>query len=207
MRDEMRDSVDACLTRAFRDVPVPDGLAERLLAGLATKQPRRTRRWLLAASGILTAAATVLFALWLHSPAESPLSEDILCDEAIRLFDVGFDGPGNLLAKAPAPSSFPFSQWVCCVPQASWRSLGDLLGGQGVVYELPGPGGTRAALYVVARNGISGFNIMPTNTPGPNTAGCCASAWQEGGLLYVLVVQGDQSTYRGYLNLPRSPVA
>jgi hypothetical protein len=207
MRDEMRDSVDACLTRAFRDVPVPDGLAERLLAGLATKQPRRSRRWLLAAGGMLTAAATLLFALWLRAPAESPLSEDTVCAEAIRLFDVGFNQPGSLLAKTPAPSSLPFSQWVFCAPQASWRNLGDFLGGHGVVYELRGPGGTRAALYCVARNGISGFDTMPTSSPASSTAGCFASAWQEGGLLYVLVVQGDQSTYRGYLNLPRSPVA
>jgi hypothetical protein len=207
MRDEMRDSVDACLTQALRDVPVPDGLAERLLAGLASRQPRVSRRWLLAASGVLTAAATVLFALWLRSPAELPLSEETVCNEAIRLFDAGFDQPGKLLSKTPAPSGFPYSQWVFHVSQANWRSVGNFLGGRGVVYELPGPGGTRAVLYVVARNGISGFDTMPTSSPASSTAGCFASAWQEDGLLYVLVVQGDQSTYRGYLNLPRSPVA
>jgi hypothetical protein len=33
------------------------------------------------------------------------------------------------------------------------------------------------------------------------------SAWQEEGVMYVLVVDGNRKTYERYLNLPRTPVA
>jgi hypothetical protein len=207
MKDETRDSVDACLTQAFRDVSVPDGLAERLLAGLAVKQPRRRRRWLTAVGGALTAAAAILFAIWLNAPADQPLSETDICGIAIQSFDEPSNHPAYSLAKQPAPSSFPFSQHVLCVSQASWRKVDDFLGGQGVAYDLPGPGTVRATLYVVALGNVAGLNGRPARDPACDTAGCCAAAWQEGQLLYVLVVQGDTSTYQGYLNLPRSPVA
>ena len=79
-------------------------------------------------------------------------------------------------------------------------------GRRGVVYDLPGPAGTSAALYVIDAEAAEGFDEAPALRPF-TTAGCCASSWQEGGLLYVLVVQGDPATYRAYLNLPRVPVA
>ena len=80
------------------------------------------------------------------------------------------------------------------------------MGHRGVVYDLPGPAGTNAVLYVVDAGALEGFGEAPALNPF-TTAGCCASAWQEGGLLYVLVVQGDPATYRAYLNLPHGPVA
>ena len=202
----MRDSIDACLTQAFRDVPVPDGLVERLLAGLAVKQPRRSRRWLLVGGGLLAVAASLLVALWLNMPGEERFSEQWALDEAIQSFCTGLQGPEYSLAKRPAPAEYPLSQWVIRVHGASWRHLDGFLGGCGVVYDLPGPPGTRAALYVVARKGIDELDTAPTLRPF-TTANCYASTWQEGGLLYVLVVQGDSSTYNRYLNLPRSPVA
>jgi hypothetical protein len=203
----MRDSIDACLTQAFRNVPVPDGLAERLLAGLAVKQPRRSRRWLLVGGGMLTAAATLFVAIWLNTPKPTPFSEELALDEAIRLFGAGFDGPGHLLTQQPSPAAFPLSKLVVRVPGERWQQLSDFLGCQSVVYRLPGPAGTHAALFVIANSGISASNVMPAANPRAGTAGCCASAWQEGNLLYVLVVQGDDSAYRSYLSLPRTPVA
>jgi len=87
-----------------------------------------------------------------------------------------------------------------------WRPLQGFLGRRGVVYDLPGPAGTSAALYVVDTEGVEGIDPTPALRPF-TTAGCCASSWQEGRLLYVLVVQGDPATYRAYLNLPHGPVA
>ena len=39
------------------------------------------------------------------------------------------------------------------------------MGCRGVVYDLPGPAGTRAALYVVAREGIDELDTAPTSHP------------------------------------------
>jgi len=81
----MRDAVDACLTKAFRDVAVPEGLAERLLAGLAVERPRRrSRRWLLAGGGLLAAAASIVLAVWLGGQKGVCVSEECAIDEAIQ---------------------------------------------------------------------------------------------------------------------------
>jgi hypothetical protein len=202
----MRDSIDVCLTQAFRDVPVPEGLGERLLAGLAVKQPRRSRRWALVAGGILAAAASLLLAVWLNMPKEALFSEDNALAEAIQLFDAGFQGPANLLSKRPAPAEYPLSQRVLHVRGTKWRHLDDFVGCSGVAYDLPGPGNTHAVLYVVARDDISDTAIAPTLDPS-ETGGRCAAVWHEDGLLYVLVVQGDRATYNSFLSLPRSPMA
>ena len=91
----MRDAVDACLTKAFRDVAAPEGLAERLLAGLAVERPRpRSRRWLLLAGGLAAAAATILLTVWLGGQGSTSISQQTALDEAIQLFDAGFKHPG-----------------------------------------------------------------------------------------------------------------
>jgi hypothetical protein len=207
MSDETRDSIDAHLTRAFRKVPVPDGLAERLLAGLTPVVPRRSRRWLLAGAAVLTTAATLLIAVWLNQPRPEGLSGDTLCSAAIQAFDSMFAKTGQSLVARPAPSAFPLSQWVCQFRQTAWQTVDDFMGSRALVYQLPGRDGVRAALYVTKLDTLAGLDSAPTVRPTFTTAGWCASAWAEDGCVYVLVVQGDESDYRDYLNLPRSPVA
>jgi hypothetical protein len=153
----------------------------------------------------LAAAAALFFAVWLAPPGHQRVSEQVVLDEAIRLFGAAVESQGQLLSEAPAPEAYPMSLMVLCPGGTRWRPLGDFLGGGGVIYELPGPAGVRAALYVVEREG-DGLAMTPAVAPF-TTAGSCAAAWQEGELLYVLVVQGNTSAYQGYLNLPRSPVA
>jgi hypothetical protein len=219
----MRDHVDICLAAAFHDVPVPEGLAGRLLERLAAEPAERNahrefstrvvprsatgeaynRRWLLVGGGLLTVAAGLVIAVWLGTHRETRLSEQIVLDEAIQSFDVGIKDSGRLLSEAPA--EYPLSRMVRHTGTTKWRPVDRYLGCGGVVYDLPGPAGTHAALYVVERK-VDGLGTSPALHPF-TTAGCCASAWQEGRLLYVLVVQGDVKTYKGYLNLPRSPVA
>ena len=84
----MRDDIDAYLAAAFQDVPVPKGLAERLLDRLAADAatgdsiahqdayPTRqiasyNRRWLLVGGGLLAVAAGLLIAVWLGPRSET----------------------------------------------------------------------------------------------------------------------------------------
>ena len=137
----MRDAVDACLTKAFRDVAVPEGLAERLLAGLAVDGgadisvggadipvcrkghsafgrqeclPHRSRRWLFLAGGLAAAAATILLAVWLGGQGNPSISQQDALDEAIKSFDAGFKQPGVSLAKQSAPRNV-LSVSRCCL--------------------------------------------------------------------------------------------
>ena len=93
----MRDQTDALLTATFQDVPVPDGLAERLLDRLAADlaegsahrlhldiaggginvpiSPNRQvasykRRWLLVGGGVLAVAAGLVVAVYLGAPGK-----------------------------------------------------------------------------------------------------------------------------------------
>jgi hypothetical protein len=148
----------------------------------------------------------LLIAVWLGAYQKEVLSEQFVLDEAIRSFDVALAQRGHLLADRPPPAGFPLSPAVLDVRGARWRSFEGFLGCRGVVYEFPGGAGTRAALFVVAAKGVEGLDGAPALHPF-TTGGCCASAWREGVLLYVLVVQGDPATYNGYLNCFRGPVA
>jgi hypothetical protein len=219
----MRDRIDEELSAAFRNVPVPEGFAPRLLDCLGNAQagaknekvavlrssslvPRVSRRTLIVGGGLLATAAGLLVAVWLGAKNGECLTERFVLDEAIQLFDLGGGQPGQLLAEKPAPPDYPFSLAVLQIRGTRWRTFEGFLGQRGVVYDLPGPTGTHAALYVVDAKDADGFDAVPTLYPF-TTAGCCASSWQEGGLLYVLVVQGDPATYRAYLNRPQGPVA
>jgi len=208
----MRDQLDANISAAMHEVPVPEGLAERLLIGLVNNQAEATvgaktvsRRWALAYGGLAATAAGLMVAVWLGSRPAEHVSEQCVLDEAIRSFNLGFDEPGHLLSEKPAPAEHPLSRVVLRIRGTRWRHLEGFLGHRGLVYDLPGPAGARASLYVVAQD-VEGLGTAPSLRPF-TTAGRCATAWSEGGLLYVLVVQGDPTIYRGYLNLPRSPVA
>jgi hypothetical protein len=223
----MRDDVDARLTAAFHDVSAPEGLAGRLLDRLAATATQRDsrgqfsaplaapraaagvaysrRRALAVGGGVLAVAAAIMVAVWLGQPGQRRLSEQIVLAEAIQSFETGAKDAGRPLSESPA--EYPVSRMVRHTGGAKWRFVDGFLGGRGVVYDLSGLAGARARLYVVAR-GVEGLRTTPALHPSTSAGcSCCASAWQEGGLLYVLVVQGDAATYEGFLNLPRSPMA
>ncbi len=220
----MRDAIDQKLTAAMYDVPVPEGLGDRLLARLSESNKQNqvspeilpthtsllatslSRRWLLAGSAFLAIAASLLVAVWLGTQTRENLTEQFILAEAIRLSNQGDGQSSSLLTDSNNPSDYPFSNAVVQMRGVRWHPLQDFLGRRGVVYDLPGPGGTSASLYVVESDGTEELGQTPALRPF-TTAGCCASSWREGHMLYVLVVQGDTSAYRAYLNLMHGPVA
>jgi hypothetical protein len=61
---EAERTFDEQLGQAIRDVPVPEGLRERLLKRLANEREDWYRRWLLRGAGIAAAVALVSWGLW-----------------------------------------------------------------------------------------------------------------------------------------------
>lgn len=226
----MTDSIDDRISAALHDVPVPQGLVARILERLAREDAvtsaaqetvtaegatplpdRRTerfsRRWILVGTGgLLATAAMLLVAVWLGTNRREQLSEQFVLNEAILTFNASVERSGYAVAENAGPGEYPFSQAVLPIRGTTWRHLDGFLGRRGVVYDLPGPGNARAALYVVEDGMVEQAGTVPALRPF-TTAGCCASAWREGRLLYVLVVQGDSATYRAYLKTPNEPVA
>ncbi len=205
---ERLQQIDATLTTCFRDVPVPEGLPQRLLARLVEStpavRPRSTvsrRRWILAAGSLVGAAAVWFAALWLGQPAS--YSEQDVLNEASRLFAAEAQqppDPGNLLEELDPPLAFGPSRFVAKgLRGVRWRRMGGFLGRRGVAYDMD-QGGTRAVLYVVKHQGISGLRAdLPPSKPRYITPECATSAWREGKRMYVLVVRGNARAYRSFL--------
>ncbi len=190
--------------------PEPDQPANINAAPMASSFPAQgkrkvLRRCYLASGGLLSAALLLFLALWLNSHNAQTYTEQSVFDEAIRFFESdSLDGRIPLAEKSP-PKTFPFSRAVFFSKGVCWRHIRDFLGQAGLAYDLPNPDGRRATLYVVRQN-VEALGNVPQYHPF-TTGGFSASAWQEDGLLYVLVVQGEPNTYQKYLNLPRGPVA
>ena len=221
--------LDAKVSDAFRDVPLPDGLAGRILDRLAVAapdratpdedvplvqapppsasakpQPRISRRWLLAGAGSLAAAAAVLVAVVLF-PQPTVHDKVEILDFAMDYFEA--DGPrrveGDRVADVPPPDDYPISG-VLQNSQTRWRRVSDFLDRRGVAYDLARPGAAGATLYVV-RCPAPGLPAAPPLRPS-FTRNRSTAAWQQGALLYVLVVEGGPRRYQSFLDLPRGPL-
>lgn len=211
-RFQRLQKLDLALAGAIQDVPVPTGLRDRLMAALVVEpavlrkppENRRIRPWLFAVSGAV--AAVLLVAVGLFQRAQVHYSTSGVLEAAVDLFNHESPGPGELVSAVSPPWGFPPSRYIQLPGQTRWRRISDLLASGGVAYEVSRPDGVRATLYVVRRT-VPGLPDQPPASPVYGTANCWTSAWQEGQLLYVLVVSGDSSDYRQFLNVPHGPVA
>jgi hypothetical protein len=83
--------LDDHVGRAVRDVPVPDGLRERLLARLRTERRRWYRRWALRGTAAAAAAVALTLGLWrpwqrpvLPAPDVERIAYDVSVENAVR---------------------------------------------------------------------------------------------------------------------------
>ncbi len=227
---------DAAASAAFRDVPVPDGLQERILARLAVEDgPRdvansepvvarngqgagetpsgtlRTsrRRWLLAASGLAAAAAGLLWGVFgLFSPVES-ISRAELIAAAIERFVNEPAERGQVLAASP--SRFPLSEALVALTSGQiavirWRPVNDFFGAEVDAFDLIGSQGRVATVYA-GRFAVEGLPAEVPPRPMLSTAETSASAWREHDVVYVLVVEGGDRAYERLVGVGAGPLA
>lgn len=200
--------LDAVVAEVMQDVPLPDGLEQRLLDRLNAAVVRRQspgvrmvrRRWLPAVAAV--AAAVLLGAFFLVRPSVGPSEAEILA-AAVAVFDQTPPGLGQPLADATTEvlETYPPSHEIVTSADTRWRKIDDLLGRRGVAYEMSCWGGGRATLYVVrCETKLPELGATPPSQPRRATGGRAAAAWQTDERLYVLVVQGDAAAYRSLLN-------
>jgi hypothetical protein len=197
------------------DVPVPEGLAERLQVAMrdkalrpaASRSPVEGRRtWMIStAAGTISCAASVLVAMWLW-----PRSSDEVGVEDVMHLARAWHQQGDGTAKdwnfdSPPPRDYPLGGHVLAQEGAPWRQLADrFFGRRGVAYRLTGPRNVRATLLVIDRRGSAAAPQL-TALPGSplqnalTTDGCTTAAWVEGPRLYVLVVDGDLRAFRSFV--------
>jgi hypothetical protein len=228
-RQRRTAAFDAAVARVYADVPVPVGVAERLQAALAAAAdvespivadspapplPSRfhRRRWLAAAGSALTATAAgwALFAWWRGRERDAYTTEELLHAALVRLRQT--DAERNVAvpeSKQAPPREFPRSAHVVPEAEPRWRRLEEpLVERAGVAYELAPANAPRAVLYVLATRGEHGapdLPPLPTDVPHTpsSTGGCALGAWREDDRLCVLVVDGDERRYRGFVERPQ----
>lgn len=204
------DRLDAVLRDVIRDVPVPEGLHERIVARLsftvvkeepAAQRRSSRRRWMVSAASVV--AASVLVGAFFGLRPARGLGEAEILDAAVAMFDATPPDAGQWLAGNVPESlkAFPLGNEVARRPNTRWREIEGLLGLRGVAYGMSGWDGVRATLYVVqCDDDAPELGPVPPTEPPRTTGGRAAAAWRSDGLLYVLVVEGDADAYRGFLN-------
>ena len=222
--------LDGAMGQALADVPVPEGLQERLLERLAAErvaasdlqvqipeaaaaeepevlveksEPRQSRRSWLWTAVALSSAASLAAAAFLSQgflSGEPELTLAKVQDEAIGFYNSEQPEPGFDPARVPAPE--PISGAVR-YERYTWRKVENFLGRphlDGLAFELS-QRGTSATLYVLRAPAL-GLPMAPPRQPGLFTANRSVSAWQENGLMYVLVVDGGERAYQSVVRRP-----
>jgi len=190
----------AVLTTPDSATPQPQPETTLQPTPVVPRPARRARRWLLVGGGAAVAAALVVGAMTVFSDRGREYTPQAVLDEAIRFFSRETPEPGR---RDGPPSSYPLSSAVARLPgiEIQWRRVSGLLESRGVAYDFRGPRGVQATLYVLDRQ-VAGLRPAPTLRP-YTTGGCSVEAWQEGKLLYVLVVEsGDRRAYQQFLYRP-----
>jgi hypothetical protein len=219
---------DAAVVAIMEDIDVPEGLQARILDRLRTaasstsdllnvpNQPplaaepsvqlapsrepvsRWSRRqWL---AGIATIAACVLVAaflsIWLPSAGDVPM--EVIAEGWSRQLIAHWQ------QTEKSPREFALPGAITAAP-IGWQWLAKHAA-HGVAYQLQDRAGTTAVLYV-ARVSRAGLPLAPPSSPQSNTAGKAVGYWRSGEMVYVLVVPGDERSYRAFVSSSPVPLA
>ncbi len=230
----LRDRVlkwDAAISESMEQVPVPAGLAQRILARLQATDSATG----CASPPLLTGAVTAAIqdepaggsvevarpGLWQRrhwaGASLSAIAAAALVIAAGYWLQWGSELPVEQLAQnwqseltedewepaKNAPASFPIPDAIR-VPPTRYQRIGQFTPTPVVAYELV-LGKTKAMLYAakMKRAGLRG-----TPPPGPqwDTAGEVIGYWQSGDIVYVLVVP-DVRSYRAFVRSSSAPLA
>lgn len=177
----------------------------------AVERSRQIRRWICGTAALAASLAVVAALL----PRGGIYDLDAVYRDARRHFESAEVArePAYLLADRPAPKGFRVSRFVSSNegPHTAWRWVKGtgLFGRTGVAYELASAEGTTARLYVLRLHASPRApdlrKVLPHSPPERPvfTENLTTAAWQEGGLVYVLVVPGPEASYRQFLRPAR----
>jgi len=204
------EGFDLRLSAALQDVPVPAGLADRILNRLqanaalseshvampaAASRLRFTRR-----KGVLYAAAASLLVAtgaWVLYPRDAQLIE--AADLAKSWSDsFQLQQPTKWRPMSNAPKALAISANSIRVPAAGWVPVNAIVGATGVAYDVS-IAQAKAIVFVVKMANDPALSSMPPAVPQSTTGGLTIGLWQKGGYRFALVVSGNVAAYRALL--------
>jgi hypothetical protein len=163
--------------------------------------------------GLAAAAAAAILCL---TTGQVPVPGQVDPEHVMRLVreqdPYGADPDEWVPLSNSAPEGYPLDAGLAAGPNTRWRRLPEgLLGREGVVYELEGPQGRVAILFVVRLAGQRGAPEVVGLPRSPSTevlatGGSTTSIWSDGGRMYVLLVPGTAEDLEAFLP-DRGPLA
>ena len=194
---------DAQVRAAFADVPIPTGLADRLLAAVSEPAaesvvtvPRTTlwsRRTILSVGAAAAAVALVAVSLayWHRSDR---LTTDLVVQKS-QLWAEQID-PAGWRDDAIPTADYPLDTMLA-IYNVAWQRLSLTYDSEAVVYQGElAPDRSTASLFAVRTHLGQELRSDPPPRPDSSTGGRCIGVWKSKGILYVLIVNGSPSQYR-----------
>ena len=164
---------------------------------------KKHRRWFLAWGLVGAAAAGCLLAIFWPTDSTAPLSLAQIQAEALQFAmsePEEIFGSGQPWDVHQPIGPFRWSRAIWARGEVRVRKVKGLLGGEGVAFDLPAADRPPATLYVIPLGQSGTVRVeegLPVEPPRYDqtvrTGGYCAAAWQENGLLYMLVVHRDSA--------------
>jgi len=229
------EEADLIIAEAIDDVPVPSGLAERLLARLAAEangesvaatletsleqpatdaepvdalEPARepvvelarpvSRRRFITAAAALAASIAVATGVVLWQSSAPELTPETVQEFAQQQYEA-LRGESTWQPMAEAPHDvYPKSTRVASKAWA-WQPLATSVDRNAIAYDLTPRGSDYKVTLMVLRTTVPGLTTIPQKDP-VWTQDRLISAWQQGDLLYVLVLEAPPGASR---NLPQ----
>lgn len=174
---------------------------------------KSSRRWFMAV-GAAAAAAVLLVAVVAQWHPTLKISREDLLNIAIDHHAASGQLPWETASGGNVPPrEFPISDSLVLASGLEdrlpsgvrWRMVDGLLSRRGVAYSLVGRHGASATLYVT-KCYVDGLTTDVPVHAMHSTGQYSASAWQEGPLLYVLVVDGGGQAYEQLFASTAGPV-
>ncbi len=201
---------------AARRAPSPElvvaGHDEDLCGRSDSRGPRTARRrWLIAVGGLTAAAAAVLILAFGLLQQTGTITKADLLAGAIECFVNEMPEEGQPRDPAISPSRYPLSPTLIGlvsgrVSTIRWRPLDGFLSRSADAFDLIGPEGRVATVYVASCS-VNGLPAEVPLRPMLSTGETSASAWQEGELVYVVVVGGGERAYERLFAAGAGPLA
>lgn len=221
---EKTQQCDAAIAGAFRDISVPDGLSDRLLAAVGehatpareasicnvedlsetageaeatarSTRPSRLTRWHYVGIGLSTVAAAAAICLVLiRHHGRGIILPDALPAQVADWMQQVDRADWNKDLAHLDCQKRPFDGRIRVSPRR-WCRVKTGYDSRTVVYDLAKPG-ERYAFVFCLRSGVDQPTLPTVPTAIPTTGGKVIAAWQRGGVVYVLAVKGSMRRYQ-----------
>jgi hypothetical protein len=234
-RYQQTQRLDARLGQAVGEIEIPIGLRERILArlegagnggqgpGARGQGPGEAaqgagamgdggvalapvRRWWVFTLAAIAAGLLLLVAGYSVWPRRPAFTYDKLLNSSSQWFEqLRANSAWQPLAARQVIRDFPVAEAIRPRPRF-WADVSSLVGQSACAYDLSTADGRRATLFVIPDDSQVADSSPPLK-PGSSTGGLMIGCWQSGDFVYVLVVEGNERTYRSLLDDAGPPLA